>query len=175
MKEIKFRGVDLETGEYVYGDFVHYVPMSTFNGIVDKDGFVREIKFGSERQLVGYDKDGNEVYEGDKLTNADGKIYIAHWEPAYRSADLIIRNRNMGVIDDWEYAATYAVDKAEQLVSVDKNGKEIYTGDLVVDDGGEEFIAVLVPMMIDIKGNYFHITDEVVLQEEKNGDQNTSR
>ena len=84
-------------------------------------------------------------------------------------------NADMGVIDDWEYAATHAVDKAEQLVFVDKNGKEIFEGDLVVDDGGEEFIAVLVPMMIDIKGNYFHITDEVVLQEEKNGDQNTSR
>ena len=87
-------------------------------------------------------------------------------------------NADMGVIDDWEYAATHAVDKAEQLVYVDKNGKEIYTGDLVVDDGGEEFIAVLVPMMIDIKGKHYRITDEVVLKEKENGrdpDQNTCR
>ena len=77
-------------------------------------------------------------------------------------------NEDMGVIDDWEYAATYAVDKAEQLVFVDTNGKEIFEGDLVVDDSGEEFIAVLVPMMIDIKGNKYFITDEIVLQEKEN-------
>ena len=40
-------------------------------------------------------------------------------------------NEDMGVIDDWEYAATHAVDKAEQLVSVDKNGKEVHEGDML--------------------------------------------
>ena len=58
----------------------------------------------------------------------------------------------------------------------DRCGNTFYgVYDLVVDDGGEEFIAVLVPMMIDIKGKHYRITDEIVLKEEKNGDQNTSR
>lgn len=90
MREIKFRGIDLESGEYIYGDFVHYVPMSTFNGIVDEDGFVHEIKFGSERQLVGYDKHEREVYEGDKVRmihNGKEYVYTAHLKGFATTAD----------------------------------------------------------------------------------------
>lgn len=67
MIPIKFRGKSTETGKYVYGDFVHYVPLSTFPGIVDEDGFVHEVYPNSVAQLVGYDADGREVYEGDEL------------------------------------------------------------------------------------------------------------
>ena len=65
MPQIKFRGIDIDTGDYVYGDFVHYVPMSTFPGIVDVDGFVHEIKPDSVKQLVGFHSDGTEIYNGD--------------------------------------------------------------------------------------------------------------
>ena len=90
MRKIKFRGIDTVTGKYVYGDFVHYVPMSTFNGIVDEDGFVHEIKFGSERQLTGYDKHGREVYVGDKVRmihNGKEYVYTAHMKGFATTAD----------------------------------------------------------------------------------------
>lgn len=65
MRPIKFRGRDINTDEYRYGDFVRYVPMSSFPGIVSEDGFVCEVAPDTIAQLVGYDKDGKEVYEGD--------------------------------------------------------------------------------------------------------------
>ncbi|MBR1806466.1 MAG: hypothetical protein IJ774_08795 [Selenomonadaceae bacterium] len=65
MRPIKFRGRDIDTYELVYGDFVHNVPMSSFNGIIDDNDFVHEINDDTVAQLVGYDKDGREVYEGD--------------------------------------------------------------------------------------------------------------
>lgn len=67
MRPIKFRGRDIDTDEFVYGDFVHDVPMSSFNGIIDDDDFVHEIKNDTVAQLVGCDRNGNEVYEGDTV------------------------------------------------------------------------------------------------------------
>ena len=62
---IKFRGVDADTGKYVYGQY-------SFDGrreyIVDRlkdDGW--RIKPDSVAQLLGYDANGEEVYEGDIL------------------------------------------------------------------------------------------------------------
>ena len=66
MRQIKFRGRRLDNGQFVYGDFVHYVPQSSFPGIVDEDGFVHEVAPESVAQLVGRDVNGKEVYEGDK-------------------------------------------------------------------------------------------------------------
>lgn len=105
MRPIKFRGVDLKTGEFVYGDFVHYVPMSSFNGIVDEFGVVHDIVPNSQAQLVGFDKkDGDEIYEGDIIANSAhngltpcGEPLSAHLSPClvdkhrqqYFSGDLI--------------------------------------------------------------------------------------
>lgn len=82
MRKIKFRGVDLKTGEFVYGDFVHKVPMSSFNGIVDEFGVVHEIEPDSQKQLVGFDNQGREVYQGD----------VFYYSPEGRpiSAELVV-------------------------------------------------------------------------------------
>lgn len=88
MRKIKFRGKDFK------GDYIYCSPFNTYFPFEYED-FCTDVDPDTIAQLVGYDKHGREVYEGDELTNADGKIYIAHWETAYRSADLIIRNRNL--------------------------------------------------------------------------------
>jgi len=58
-RTIKFRGRDICTGEFVYGDVAH-----TEVGILI-DG--REVDPDSVAQFVGHDKNGAEVYEGDKI------------------------------------------------------------------------------------------------------------
>ena len=78
---IKFRGKRLDNGEYVYGDFVHSVPMSSFTGIIDEDGFVHEIKPDSQKQLVGYDSNGDEVYEDDPVVSSIGNVFVARLQP----------------------------------------------------------------------------------------------
>ena len=79
MRTIKFRGISERTGEFVYGYYVPTCPMSSNPGIVD-DEFVHEVKSESVAQLVGYDADGEEVYEGDVLIGEHGD----EWEGVLR-------------------------------------------------------------------------------------------
>ena len=81
-RPIKFRGRTPE-GQTVYGDFVHYVPMSSFPGIIDDEDFYHEVDPDSVAQLVGFDKHGCEVYEGDFCLDADGKEFKAVFEPDF--------------------------------------------------------------------------------------------
>ena len=62
---IKFRGCDVETGEFVYGDFITRGPLESKPGIIDDEDFYHEVDPESVAQLVEYDADGGEVYEGD--------------------------------------------------------------------------------------------------------------
>ena len=68
MRTIKFRGKTLGD-ELVYGDVIHYRTGEV--AIADE---YRSVLPESVSQLVGYDADGNEVYEGDQLIRLDGVI-----------------------------------------------------------------------------------------------------
>ena len=75
MRPIKFRGKHFLN--YVYG---YYVESNWDDGtrkcfIFDDDGNSWQIYAGSAEQLVGYDADGNEVYEGDGVIDIeDGEM-----------------------------------------------------------------------------------------------------
>lgn len=65
---IKFRGRNMN-GNFVYGNFL-YIGNDVYVGdsLVDPDSIAR---------FVGYDADGNEVYEGDKVISEYGDEVVA--------------------------------------------------------------------------------------------------
>lgn len=69
-RPIKFRGKRVDTGEFVYGDVAH-----TEVGVLIGAGF--EVEPKSVKQLVGYDADGREVYEGDIVIEDSGAEFAA--------------------------------------------------------------------------------------------------
>ncbi len=75
----KFRGID-EDGKYVYGDYV-----TRENGCAirfkEKKTLIKiyvyevTVKPETVAQLIGFDIDGKEIYEGDTLIDKDGNIW----------------------------------------------------------------------------------------------------
>lgn len=67
---IKFRGKRIKDGTMIYGDLEHYFKDVCIR-YEDKDEpltyFIDKVVKDSIAQLCGYDAEGNEVYEGDKL------------------------------------------------------------------------------------------------------------
>ena len=72
MRTIKFRGVDMETGETVYGELGTI--FTTCTGDKYYFGSEHSVKPESVKQLIGVDSNGAEVYEGDTVTK-DGRTW----------------------------------------------------------------------------------------------------
>ena len=68
----KFRGID-ETGNWRYGDLIQ----DQICVIVDDNAKYFKVKPSSVGLLIGYDIEGNEIYEGDSVINKDGEIWTA--------------------------------------------------------------------------------------------------
>ena len=77
MREIKFRGRDVFTKEWRYGDLIHYQKV-TYTGWTSRimvDGYeVDENTVGQFTDLR--DKNGVEIYEGDIVLNSCNGDYI---------------------------------------------------------------------------------------------------
>ena len=76
MRKIKFRGKELN-GQYICGWFAmkfnddgDYVPVIIWDA--ENPAYYSEVYPESIAQLVGYDSEGKEVYEGDKVVDKYG-------------------------------------------------------------------------------------------------------
>ena len=76
-RPIKFRG-QLPTGKFVFGDLVQWGGFEEPRICSWDNGVIYDIEPDSVAQLVGFDCDGNEVYEGDLLRMHKGSVYPAH-------------------------------------------------------------------------------------------------
>ena len=74
---VKFRGIVLATGETIFGDLVHDESF-TYIGNPSRNFFnICLVDPDSVAQLIGYDCNGNEIYEGDILINEKGTEFQA--------------------------------------------------------------------------------------------------
>lgn len=64
MRQIKFRGRRIDTGEFVYGDLMHMTG-GRIGIIFDKRVAAVEVEPESVAQLIAVDINGRDVYEGD--------------------------------------------------------------------------------------------------------------
>ena len=72
-RPIKFRGRDPITGKFVYYDLK---VIDGYLGTVTTDDY-NYVQNSSIAQLVGYDKDGKEIYEGDIVVSEYGDEIVA--------------------------------------------------------------------------------------------------
>lgn len=68
MKQIKFRGKTLNSTAY-FGDLIHRFGFPA----VGLSGNFHEVQPDTVAQLVGYDREENEIYDNDILINSTGK------------------------------------------------------------------------------------------------------
>ena len=78
-RPIKFRGRNIDTGEVVFGDLriIGIRPHIFKEAQCYYDEELIEVDEDSVAQLVGYDCDGREVYEGDTIVLQNGAEYVA--------------------------------------------------------------------------------------------------
>ena len=67
----KFRAVDIDSNEFVYGYFLK----DNDNPVIDDGESFVEVYPHTVKQLVGYDKNGTELYEDDIVVSPDGTEY----------------------------------------------------------------------------------------------------
>lgn len=101
MRQIKFRGKDIETGEWLYGDLIQrmgYMPSVMFP--YESNGKVHYSECAVKRETVGQltgllDKNGDEIYEGDIVRNKE----VGGYELEY-----------LGVVKYYEEGCCFGID-----------------------------------------------------------------
>ena len=75
---IKFRGKSEVTGKIIYGIGVKVYP--DYSTMILDSLACEDVEEDSVAQLIGYDIDGNEIYEGYIVRDVDGNEFLARLE-----------------------------------------------------------------------------------------------
>ena len=80
-RTIKFRGRDIDTGEFVYAELgqISAEINDEYLSFITDDAHL--VDTDSIAQFVGYDANGNEVYEGDTVIGDTGDKFTVHFHP----------------------------------------------------------------------------------------------
>lgn len=83
---IKFRGREVETGEYIYAELKDIVGRAHREDVTFVLSYgLRRVKYDSLEQLCGYDRDGDEVYENDEVIDMEGRLFTNGQQKVYKA------------------------------------------------------------------------------------------
>lgn len=106
---IKFRG-KTQSGKIFHGDLIHRFGMVA----IGEYGDFQEVEPNSVKQLVGYDKNGREVYEGDALQTENGVTIYAY----------VLRHAKIAPTKDLDFTEM-AKEDGWTVKEAEKNGNDV--------------------------------------------------